>query len=255
MLPVFASGMSGATGTGTLRRAPASRPGDACRPRRQFAVALLALPALGFVMAPAHALSESEAVFGVRAALERGANVAVGLLGRSDGFLGNPSVRIELPGFLSDGARLLRAAGQGRRVDDLVAAMNHAAEAAVPQARTLLVSAAKSMSVEDALQIVRGGDTAVTEFFSRKTRVSIGEKFLPIVGRATAKLSLAKKYDAVAGRAASLGLVTKGQADLNGYVTGKALDGLYFMIGEEERKIRRDPRGAGSEILKRVFGS
>lgn len=222
--------------------------------RRQMTAALFALPALGFVLTPAHALSETEAASGVRAALVRGANAAVGRLGRTDGFLGNQSVRIELPGFLNDGAKLLRATGQRRRVDALVTAMNRAAEAAVPQARSLLISAAKSMSVEDALQIVRGGDTAVTEFFSRKTREPIGEAFLPIVQRATEKVSLAQKYDAVAGRAASLGLLRQEEADLNGYVAGRALDGLYFMIGEEERKIRRDPLGAGSEILKRVFG-
>lgn len=216
--------------------------------------ALLALPTLGFFQTPAYALSETDAASGVRAALERGASAAVGRLGRTDGFLGNQSVRIELPGFLNDGAKLLRATGQRRRIDALVTAMNRAAEAAVPQARALLVSAAKSMSVEDAVQIVRGGDTAVTEFFRRKTREPIGEKFLPIVQRATEKVSLAQKYDAVAGQAARLGLLRREDADLNGYVTGKALDGLYFMIGEEERKIRRDPLATGSEILKQVFG-
>lgn len=216
--------------------------------------ALLALPTLGFFQTPAYALSETDAASGVRAALERGASAAVGRLGRTDGFLGNQSVRIELPGFLNDGAKLLRATGQRRQIDALVTAMNRAAEAAVPQARALLVGAAKSMSVEDAVQIVRGGDTAVTEFFRRKTREPIGEKFLPIVQRATEKVSLAQKYDAVAGQAARLGLLRREDADLNGYVTGKALDGLYFMIGEEERKIRRDPLATGSEILKQVFG-
>lgn len=216
--------------------------------------ALLALPTLGFFQTPAYALSETDAASGVRAALERGASAAVGRLGRTDGFLGDQSVRIELPGFLNDGAKLLRATGQRRRIDALVTAMNRAAEAAVPQARALLVGAAKSMSVEDAVQIVRGGDTAVTEFFRRKTREPISEKFLLIVQRATEKVSLAQKYDAVAGQAARLGLLRQEDADLNGYVTGKALDGLYFMIGEEERKIRRDPLATGSEILKQVFG-
>lgn len=221
--------------------------------RRQITTALWVLP-FGLHLSPAQALSESDAAVGVRAALERGAGVAVDLLGRPDGFLANPKVRIELPGFLNDGARLLRATGQRRRVDALVTAMNRAAEAAAPQAKTLLVSAAKSMSVEDALQIVRGGDTAVTEFFSRKTRAPISEKFLPIIGRAMEQVSLAQKYDAVAGRIAALGLMKPEDADLKTYVANKSLDGLYFMIGEEERKIRRDPLAAGSEILKRVFG-
>jgi hypothetical protein len=224
--------------------------------RREFTAGLLTVPALCLgAVAPARALSEGDAASGVRGALERGANAAVSLLGRSDGFLGNPKVRIGLPGFLNDAARLLKATGQGKRVDELVTAMNRAAEAAVPEARTLLVAAVKAISVEDALKIVRGGDTSVTEFFSTKTRQPIGLKFLPIVARATEKVSLARKYDAVAGKAAGLGLLKKEDADLKGYVTGKALDGLYFMIGEEERKIRRDPVATGSAILKKVFGN
>jgi hypothetical protein len=217
---------------------------------------LLAVPAWSFsTAADAAGLSEGDAASGVRVALERGASAAVAALGRSDGFLGNPKVRIELPGVLKDAARLLKTAGQGKRVDELVMAMNRAAEAAMPEARALLVAAVKSLSVDDALKIVRGGDTSVTSFFSTKTREPIGEKFLPIVSRATEKVSLARKYDAVAGKAATMGLLKKEDADLNGYVTGKALDGLYLMIGEEERKIRRDPIGTGSAILKKVFGA
>ena len=223
--------------------------------RRQFTTTLLGASALGCAgWASAFALSEVDAAAGVRAALERGAYSAVSLLGRSDGFLGNPSVRIELPGFLQDAAKLLKFTGQGKRVDALVVAMNRAAEAAMPEAKSLLIGAVKSMSVEDALQVVRGGDTSVTQFFSAKTREPIGLKFLPVVGRATEKVALAQKYDAVAGKAAGMGLLSKDEADLKGYVTGKALDGLYFMIGEEEKKIRRDPVRTGSAILKKVFG-
>ncbi len=223
--------------------------------RRQFTNSLAAVPLLGLgFAAPARALTEFDAASGVRVALERGATAAVSLLGRSDGFLANPKVRIELPGFLKDAAKLLKATGQGKRVDELVTAMNRAAEAAVPEAKALLLSAVKSMSVDDALKIVRGGDTSVTDFFSAKTREPIGQKFLPIVTRATEKVSLAQKYDAVAAKAAGMGLLRKEDADMKGYVTGKALDGLYLMIGEEERKIRRDPVATGSAILKKVFG-
>jgi hypothetical protein len=200
-------------------------------------------------------LSQADAALGLRAALERGASAAVALLGRTDGFLGNPKVRIPLPGFLADAAELLKAVGQQRRVDELVTAMNRAAEAAVPEAKALLVSAARSMSVEDALGIVRGEDDSVTQFFAAKTREPLGIKFLPIVTRATERVALARKYNAVAGRASTLGLVNKQDANVQQYVTGKALDGLYLMIGEEERKIRRDPVGTGSAILKKVFGS
>jgi len=223
--------------------------------RRQFTSGLVAVPVLALGAAgPALALSEADAASGVRVALERGAASAVSLLGRSDGFLGNPRVRIELPGFLKDAAKLLKATGQGKRVDELVTAMNRAAEAAVPEAKLLLISAVKAISVEDALKIVRGGETSVTDFFSAKTREPIGQRFLPIVARATEKVSLAQKYDAIAGKAAGMGLLKKQEADLKGYVTGKALDGLYLMIGEEEKKIRRDPVATGSAILKKVFG-
>jgi len=199
-------------------------------------------------------LSQSDATLGVRAALERGASAAVALLGRTDGFLGNPKVRIPLPGVLADAATLLKAAGQQKRVDELVTAMNRAAEAAVPEAKALLVSAVRSMSVDDAVRIVRGGDDSVTQFFAARTREPLGIKFLPIVTRATERVALARKYNAVAGRASALGLVRKEDANLQQYVSAKALDGLYLMIGEEERKIRRDPVGTGSAILKKVFG-
>jgi hypothetical protein len=223
--------------------------------RRQFTGSVTLVSVIGFPRgASAGPVSEGEAASGVRAALERGAAAAVSRLGRVDGFLGNPSVRIELPSVLRDVARLLKATGQGWRVDQLETAMNRAAEAAVPQARSLLVNAVRSMSVDDAVTIVQGGDNSVTQFFSGKTREPLRIKFLPIVERATLKVSLAKKYDAVAGKVASLGLLTQEDANLNGYVTGKALDGLFFMIGEEEKKIRKDPLGTGSAILRKVFG-
>ncbi|MGZ8261224.1 MAG: DUF4197 domain-containing protein [Caldimonas sp.] len=198
--------------------------------------------------------SNADASAGIRAALERGAVAAVGLLGRPDGFLGNPKVRIPLPGFLEDGAKLLRLTGQQQRVDDLVTAMNRAAEAAVPEAKTLLVNAVKSISVGDARRIVSGGEDSVTRFFADKTRAPLGERFLPIVKRHTARVDLAARFNAVVGKVANLGLVKKDDANIERYVTRKALDGLYFMIGEEERKIRRDPIGTGSAILARVFG-
>jgi len=199
-------------------------------------------------------LTESDASAGIRAALERGAIAAVGLLGRTDGFLGNPKVRIELPGFLNDAARFLKATGQQRRVDELVTAMNRAAEAAVPEARTLLVNAVKSMSVEDAKNILGGGDDSATQFFAAKTREPLSQRFLSIVTRATQKVSLANKYNAVAGKAAALGLLRKDEGNVQEYVTARALDGLYLVIGEEEKKIRHDPIGTGSAILKKVFG-
>jgi len=202
----------------------------------------------------AFALDETEAASGVRAALERGADSAVSLLGKPGGFLDNPQVRIPLPGALERAASMLRAIGQGHRVDDLVNSMNRAAEQAVPESKPLLVNAVKAMSVEDAVRIVRGGDTSVTDFFAAKTRAPLGEKFLPIVTAETEKVSLAAKYNAVASKGSAFGLVKPEDANVEQYVTRKALDGLYFMIGQEERKIRADPVATGSALLKAVFG-
>ena len=223
--------------------------------RRKFTSGLACFGSLWALDARAAAITESDAALGVRAALERGAVAAVGLLGRNGGFLDNPKVRIELPGYLNEAAKVLKFTGQQRRVDELVTAMNRAAEAAVPEAKALLVNAVKSMSVEDGRQILTGGDNSATQFFADKTRAPLAVKFLPIVTRATEKVSLANKYNKVAGQVASLGLVNKDEANIQSYITGKALDGLYLMIGEEERKIRADPIGTGSAILKKVFGS
>jgi len=200
-------------------------------------------------------LTESDAATAIRQALERGALAAVSLLGRTDGFLGNPKVRIPLPDYLEDAASLLRKFGQSRRVDELVTSMNRAAEQAVPEGKAVLVQTAKAVTVDDAIQIVRGSETSVTDYFAAKTRQPLGAKFLPIVKSATEKVALADKYNAVAERASRFGLLKPEDADLQRYVTGKTLDGLYLMIGEEERKIRRDPVATGSAILRKVFGS
>ena len=226
--------------------------------RRTFSLQLIGAGGLwGLLRDSAHAqaLSEGDAATGLRAALERGAASAVSLLGRSGGFLDNPKVRIPLPGFLNEAAKLAKFTGQQKRVDELVTAMNRAAEAAVPKAKALLTSAVKSMSVEDGRKILTGGDNSVTQFFASKTRAPLSVEFLPIVTKETEKVALADKYNALAGKASSVGLVGKDDANIQKYVTGKALDGLYLMIGEEERKIRQDPAGTGSAILKKVFGS
>lgn len=204
---------------------------------------------------PLAELSQGQASQGLKAALEQGAKAAVAQLGQADGFLGNEKVRIPLPGYLNDAASLLRTLGQGQRLDELVTAMNRAAEAAVPLARDLLLAAVRGMSIDDAKRILAGGETSVTAFFAEKTRTPLSQKFLPLVTRSTEKVGLADKYNQVAGRAAELGLVRREDASIQQYVTGKTLDGLYLVIGEEERKIRRDPVGTGSAVLSKVFGA
>lgn len=230
--------------------------------RRQFNFATATTFGLLAVTAPGegHALgladlSNAEANQGLKAALEQGALAAVGMLGKPDGFLGNPQVRIPLPGFLADAAKLLKTLGQGKRIEELEVAMNRAAESAVPLAKDLLVKAAKSMTVSDAKNILTGGPTSVTSFFAEKTSSPLGVRFLPIVTNATKKVGLAEKYNRVAGKASGMGLVKQEDATIEQYVTRKSLDGLYFMIGEEEKKIRQDPAGSGKAILSKVFGA
>lgn len=230
--------------------------------RRQFnSLPLFSLAGLmALATSQAHALglddlSSADASKGLKAALEKGALSAVSLLGAKDGFLGNAQVRIPLPGYLNDAAQLLRTFGQGDSLDELLTSMNRAAEAAVPMSRDLLLSAVKTMSVTDAKGILSGGNTAVTEFFAAKTRPALATKFLPIVTQATAKVGLAAKYNAVAGKVSELGLVKKEDANIQQYVTGKTLDGLFFMISEEEKKIRQNPVAYGSAILSKVFGA
>jgi hypothetical protein len=227
--------------------------------RRQFASALplLAIP-LAATRAQAQGLagiSDLDAGRGLRGALETGAMAAVQLLGRPDGFLANPRVHIPLPKAMQDIAKLLAAIGFRRQLEELEVSMNRAAETAVPMAKNLLVNAVRNMSVGDAKRILGGGDTSVTLFFAEKTRQPLTGTFMPVVHQATAKVGLVEQYERIAQQAQGIGLYRPEDPSVDHYVTRKALDGLYFMIGEEEKKIRRDPVGTGSAILQKVFGA
>jgi hypothetical protein len=218
-----------------------------------FAAAVMtwAIPAL----AQLDRISQREALAGLKAALEQGSNAAIAALGRTDGFLGNAQVRIPLPEALARTEKLARRLGFANEADDLVLAMNRAAEAAVPQARKLLLDAVKKMSAEDAKGILSGGETAGTQYFRRTAHAELRQRFLPIVQSATAKAGVAHKYRQFAKPAAAFGLLKTEHADLDEYVTGKALDGLYFMLGEEEKKIRGDPLGSTRAVIRKVFGA
>jgi len=220
---------------------------------------IVALLASAVIAAPAAAslerITNQDAIAGLKAALEKGSGVAVAALGRTDGFFGNGAVRIPLPESLKRYERLMRGVGLGRYADELILTMNRAAEAAVPEAKALLVDAVKKMTVQDAKGILTGGETAGTEYFKRTTSDPLRARFLPIVQKATKKVKLAEKYNEYAEKGAKFGLVSKEHANLDQYVTQKALDGLFYMVAEEEKKIRRDPIGAGTDIIRRVFGA
>jgi len=200
-------------------------------------------------------LSNADAVRGLRQALNDGSAAAIARLGVENGFFANPKVKIPLPPSLQKIERGLRAFGMRREADELVLAMNRAAEAAVPEAKQLLTDAVKKMSVQDAKGILTGGDTAATEYFQRATRSQLHQRFLPIVKKATDQAGLAQQYNALAGQGAALGVVKEDQASIERYVTQKALDGLYYMIGEQEKAFRKDPVGASSDIVRKVFGA
>lgn len=200
-------------------------------------------------------LSNADAATGLKQALTDGSAAAVAKLGVENGYLGNPKVKIPLPPSLQRVEGALRVMGMRRQADELVVAMNRAAEAAAPEAKALLVDAVKKMTVQDAKQILTGGDTAATEYFRRTTQTQLTERFLPIVKKATDRVGLAQQYNSIAGQGAALGLVREDQATVERYVTAKALDGLYFMIAEQEKAFRHNPLGASSDIVKRVFGA
>lgn len=212
------------------------------------------------VCAPAWALSladltEGEASGGLKEALTQGAGRAVDLLGQKDGFLKNAKVKIPLPDALAQTEPLLRSMGKGKELDALVDTMNRAAEAAVPKAKPLLMDAVKSMSVEDAKKILSGGDDSVTRYFKEKTEDRLAELFEPAVKESTDKLSLSKSYNKLAGKGAGFGLLKQEDSRVESYVTRKTLDGLYLMIGEQEKALRKDPVGAAGALAKKVFGA
>ncbi|MDP3538498.1 MAG: DUF4197 domain-containing protein [Azonexus sp.] len=215
----------------------------------------LTLTAAVALAGPLDAISAGDASAGVKEALAKGADYAVASLGKDGGFLGNSKVKIPLPGYLQKAESGLRMFGMGKQADQLVETMNHAAENAVAEAKPILTDSIKKMSVQDAKGILTGGDDSVTQYFKRTSTEQLTTKFMPIVQASTKKLQLAEQYNSFAGKAASAGLVDKKDADLDGYVTQKAMDGLFLMIAEEEKKLRSNPVGAGSDLLKKVFGA
>jgi hypothetical protein len=200
-------------------------------------------------------ITNREAVSALKTALEKGSRAAVEQLGRENGFFGDARVKIPLPDSLARAERSMRRLGLGRYADELELAMNRAAEAAVPEAKQLFIDSVKKMTVKDAKGILAGGETAGTEYFRRTTSKQLRQRFLPIVRKSTEKVGVARTYNRYAQQGAALGLIREEQADLDAYVTQKALDGLYFMVAEEEKKIRKDPVGAASSIIKKVFGA
>jgi hypothetical protein len=225
--------------------------------RRLWALCLLLSVSVPFAASGAaiEALSSKDASAGLRAAISQGIDKAIATLGAPNGFLGNPKYVIPLPPALEKADRALRMIGMSGDADELKVAMNHAAELAVADAKPVFKQAAQRMTVADAKGILTGGDTAATQYFRQATSAQLTTRFKPIVAQATAKLKLRALYDQYAGKAAQVGLISSQDANLNDYVTAKALDSLFEEIAAEERAIRKDPMGQASTLIKKVFGS
>ena len=201
------------------------------------------------------AISVKDASSGIKEALTKGAEYAVDSLGKQNGFLGNAQVKIPLPDSLKKAEKAMRMVGMGKQADELVETMNHAAETAVAGAKPILMDSIKKMTVTDAKDILTGGESGVTDYFKRTTTEPLTKKFTPIVQGATKKVKLGAAYEKFAGKAVKLGLIDEKDANLDNYVTQKALDGLYAMIAEKEKSFRANPVEAGSALLKKIFGA
>lgn len=247
--------------------------------RRDLLLALLATPLLGLSTeaaaqsgvdralqrlggtGSAGALSAGDATGGIKEALARGVERAIRQLGRPNGFFADTAVKILVPDRVRQVAELARKAGQGARVDAFEESMNRAAEKAVPAAADILGGAVRDMSVQDAVGIVRGGGTSATDYFRRTSDEKLFGAFRPIVAKQTASVGVTEKYKAFAGKAGggAVGALLGGgkpgaSLDLDDYVTRKAIDGLFLVIGQQEQQIRSNPAARSTDLLRRVFG-
>jgi len=193
---------------------------------------------------------------GLKEALSKGAARAVDQLGRRDGYFGNRWVRIPMPEHLERLDKTLRRLGQERYADEFIVSMNRAAEAAAPQAADMLKSAIRAMTVRDALDILNGPQDAATQYFRRHADAGLRQRFRPVVTQATAKAGVTRAYKRMVAQSGVMQpWVDPARYDLDDYVTRKALDGLYYMIAQEEARIRRDPVARTTELLRTVFGT
>lgn len=224
--------------------------------KRRFALTLaLFLLATAVQAATLSELRDSEVTKALREALEVGIGSAVGKLGQENGYLGSDLVRIPLPESLQRVESSMRKFGMGKQADQLVETMNRAAEQAVPEAKKMLVNAARSLTIDDAKRILTGPEDAATQYFRMQSEEQLAKRFLPIVAKETKRLKLAEYYNKFANRGVALGLVREEDANLDDYVTRKALDGLFVTLAAEEKAIRADPLDSGKRLIKKVFGA
>lgn len=199
-------------------------------------------------------LSDDKIGSGLKEALEVGAGNAVAITGKTDGFFKNEAIKILMPEKLRTIEKGLRMTGFGPKVDEFELSMNRAAEKAAPEAKSIFIGAIRQMTLDDARKIFTGGDTAATEYFKAKTSGELTTAFRPIVEKSMDEVGVVQQYNHLMGSVESLPFVKKESLDIHSYVVGKALDGIFHVLGEEEKKIRTNPAAQVTSLLKEVFG-
>lgn len=199
-------------------------------------------------------LSDSQIGSGLKEALAVGTQKAVKQVARPGGYLQNKAIKILLPQSLHSVEIGLRAIGQGPKVDDFIASMNHAAETAAPEAAKIFGDAVRAMTIADARKLLNGGNTSITDYFRQKTSADLAVAFRPHVEKAMAANGVTRKYNALLGQAPQLPFMKSSKMDINSYVVNKALDGLFYMLGEQEKDIRANPAARTTDLLRKVFG-
>jgi hypothetical protein len=205
-------------------------------------------------VAPKAGPDDSQIVAGLKEALTIGTDNAVSLVSATDGYFANQAIKILMPEKIKKVADVLGKVGYQKQVDEFVLSMNRAAEQAAPKAKSIFVAAIREMTFEDAKKILNGGDTAATEFFKAKTGERLYESFKPIVSSSMDEVGATRSYKEMMGKYTSLPFASAESVDLDHYVTNKSMDGLFYMVGQEEKKIRTNPAARVTDLLKTVFG-
>ncbi len=200
-------------------------------------------------------LPDAKLASGLKEALQVGTGNAVNSTGRVDGYFGNPAIKILMPEKMRTLEKGLRTVGYGPQVDEFILSMNRAAEKAAPAAKKIFLDAVTQMTFDDVRKIFSGGDTAATDYFKTKTGGDLAKAFRPIVAKATSEVGVTQKYKQLVGQAQSIPFVKTESLDIDQYVVGKALDGLFYQLAQEEKNIRKNPAARVTNLLKEVFGS
>ncbi len=199
-------------------------------------------------------LSDAKIGSGLKEALQIGTENAVNFTGKTDGYFMNQAIKILMPEKLKTFEKGLRAVGYGPQIDEFVLSMNRAAEKAAPFAKQIFWDAIGAMTFDDVRKILSGNDTAATDYFKAKTTTPLTNTFKPIVSNSMNEVGVTRQYKELVGRYESIPFVKKESFDLDQYVVSKALDGLFYMVGQEEKKIRKNPAARTTDLLKEVFG-